>query len=289
MRDDPTFVEHIQRELRDVHWPGPEEIRARARRRSQRRIVVATVVLALGGVSAVAVAAPRQSPSPAQPAASASPTRHEISTDALLQPADLTQPVAPPSYPWQLSQSGLGEPVRLDSMLAECRTSQGLSLGWPMSIVSRSQTLLRQHPPGPRTEGDALVAQDLYRLTPEAATQLFTGLDDMIAPCTEWRSVGQLDSAGVISTIEVVHRWSVTQRGFAGDDAAILQDLRTAARDVKTGQTDGDAPPPEVLAVVRVGDTVSVLRLGYNGTEAELHRLAVAAAARMCAAANPPC
>ncbi|MBM7492474.1 hypothetical protein JOD64_003696 [Micromonospora luteifusca] len=289
MRDDPTFVEHIQRELRDVHWPGPEEIRARARRRSQRRIVVATVVLALAGVSAAAVAAPRKSPSPALPAASASPTRHEISTDALLQPADLTQLVAPPSYPWQLSQSGLGEPVRLDHLLAYCRTSQGLSEGWPMSIVSRSQTLLRQHPPGPRTEGDALVAQDLYRLTPEAATQLFAGLDDLIAPCAEWRSVGQLDTAGVLSTVEAVHRWAVTQRGFAGDDAAILRDSLTAARDVKTGQTDGDDPPPILLAVVRVGDTVSVLRLGYDGTEAELRQLAVAAAARMCAAANPAC
>ncbi|MFG1868965.1 hypothetical protein [Micromonospora arborensis] len=289
MRDDLPFVEQIHRDLRDVQWPAPEEIRFRARRRSQRRIVVATVVLALAGVSAVAVAAPRQSPSPDQPAASASPTRHEISTDALLQPADLTLPVAPPKYPWQLSQSGLGEPVLLDHLLADCRTSQGLSLGWPTSILSRSQTLLREHPPGPRNEGDALVSQDLFRLTPEAATQLFTGLDDMIAPCVEWRSVGTLDTAGVLSTIETVHRWAVTQRGFAGDDAAILRDSLTAARDVKTGQTDGDDPPPILLAVVRVGDTVSVLRLGYDGTEAELRQLAVAAAARMCAAANPAC
>ncbi|MBM0276546.1 hypothetical protein [Micromonospora tarensis] len=289
MRDDPTFVEQIHRDLRDVRWLGPEEIRSRARRRSQRNIVVATVVLALAGLSAAAVAAPRKTPSPAPPAASASPTQHEITTDALLQPTDVTQPVAPPKYPWQLSQSGLGEPVRLDHQLGYCRTSQGLSEGWQTSILSRSQTLLREHPAGPRTEGDVLVAQDLFRLTPEAATQFFSGLDDLIAPCTDWRSVGPLETAGVISTIETVHRWAVTQRGFAGDDAAILRDSLTAIRDVKTGQPIGDVPPPILLAVVRVGDTVSVLRLGYDGTEAELVQLAVAAAARMCAAANPPC
>jgi hypothetical protein len=32
-----------------------------------------------------------------------------------------------------------------------------------------------------------------------------------------------------------------------------------------------------------------VLRIGHDGTEAELMQLAVAAAARMCAAANPTC
>ncbi|MFG1914201.1 hypothetical protein [Micromonospora sp. NPDC048898] len=282
MRDDPSFVEQIHSDLQDVQWPAPEEIRSRARRRSQRRIIVATVVLTLVGASAVAVAAPRQSSPPAPPAAS--PTRHEITTDALLQPADLPQPADV-----QLSQSGLGEPVLLDHLLGACRTSQGRSEGWQPSILSRSQTLLRVHPPGPRTEGDDLVAQDLFRLVPEAATQLFTGLDDLIAPCAEWRSVGQMDTAGVISTVFAVHRWAVTQRGFAGDDAAILRDSLTAASDVKTGQKHGEDPAPVLLAIVRVGDLVSVLRLGYDGTEAELVRLAVAAAARMCAAANPPC
>ncbi|MGI5525476.1 hypothetical protein ACQEUX_31670 [Micromonospora sp. CA-259024] len=286
MRDDPTFVERVQRDLHDVRWLGPEEIRSRARRRSQRRIVVATVVLALAGVSAVAVAAPGTSPSPVLPAAapSASPTRHEITTDALLQPADLPQPVYV-----QLSQSGLGEPVLLDSVLGHCRTSQGLSDGWQPSILSRSQTLMRKPSTGMLVEGDALVMQDLFRLVPETATQLLATLDDLVAPCAEWRSAGPLETVGSTHTVEVVHRWAVVQRGFAGDDAAILRDSLTAARDVQTGQTFGHAPPPTLAAVVRVGDTVSVLRLAGDGTEAELRQLAVAAAARMCAAANPAC
>ena len=126
MRDDPTFVEQIHRDLRTCAGSEPEEIRARARRRSQRKIVVATVVLALAGVSAVAVAGAEDvvatgSAEPPRP----SPTRHEITTDALLQPADLPQQVDV-----QLSQSGLGEPVRLDRTCSSyCRTSQGRSDG----------------------------------------------------------------------------------------------------------------------------------------------------------------
>ncbi|MET8091894.1 hypothetical protein [Micromonospora sp. NPDC005220] len=284
MRDDPTLVEQIQRDLRDVRWLGPEEIRAQARRRSQRRIVVATVVLALAGVSAAAVAAPRTSPPVVQPAASASPTRHEITLDALLQPEDLPLPVYV-----ELSQAGLGEPVRLEDTLGRCRTSQGRSDGWQMSILSRSQTLMRKPTQGVLVPGDALVMQDLFRLTPETARQLFTSLDDLVAPCAEWRSVAQWDTPDTSHTAEVIHRWAVVQRGFAGDDAAILRDSLTGPRDVQTGQTLAKAPPPTLLAVVRVGDTVSLLRIADDGTEAKLRQLAVAAAARMCVAANPPC
>ncbi|MEU7917647.1 hypothetical protein [Micromonospora zamorensis] len=284
MRDDPTFVEQIRRDLLDVRWPSPEEIRARARRRSQRRIVVSTVVLALAGVSAVAVAAPRTSPPPVQPVASASPTRHEITTDALLQPAELSQQVEV-----QLSDSGLGEPVQLDHQLDYCRTSQGRSDGRKMSILSRSQTLVHKQSPSVATQSKGVLTQDLFRMVPEAATQLFAELDELVAPCAEWRSVGQVKTAEGIRTMEAVHRWAVVQRGFAGDDAAILRDSLTAPRDVQTGQPLADDPSPILMAVVRVGDTVSVLRPWAGGTEADLVQLAVAAAARMCAAANPPC
>ncbi|MGW5559115.1 hypothetical protein ACWER9_18075 [Micromonospora sp. NPDC003944] len=282
MRDDPTFVEQIQRDLQDVRWLGPEEIRARGRRRSQRRIVVAAVVLALAGGSAVAVAATRMPPVPGLPAAA--PIRHEITLDALLQPEDLPQPVYV-----ELSQAGLGEPVRLEDTLGRCRTSQGRSDGWQMSILSRSQTLMRKPTQGVLVPGDALVMQDLFRLTPETARQLFTSLDDLVAPCAEWRSVAQWVTPDTTHTAEVIHRWAVVQRGFAGDDAAILRDSLTGPRDVQTGQTLAKAPPPTLLAVVRVGDTVSLLRIADDDTEADLMQLAVAAAARMCAAANPPC
>ncbi|MET8039954.1 hypothetical protein ABZU25_03695 [Micromonospora sp. NPDC005215] len=286
MRDDPTFVERLQRDLRDVRWLNPEEIRSRGRRRSQRRIVVTTVVLALAGVSAVAVADPGQSPSPspALPVASAAPTRHEITTDALLQPADLAQQVDV-----QLSQSGLGEPVLLDHLLGACRTSQGRSDGWQMSILSRSQTLVPKRAPAILTEADGLVTQDLFRLTPDAAVQLLATLDDLVAPCAEWTSVGGYKAGGATGTGVATHRWTVVQRGFAGDGAALLRHTGSPPVDQKTGEPIGAAPRPTSTAVVRVGDLITVLSLGQAGTEPELRRLAEAAARRMCAAANPAC
>ncbi|WP_433552719.1 hypothetical protein ACQP08_04440 [Micromonospora zamorensis] len=284
MRDDPTFVEQIRRDLLDVRWPEPQEIRGRARRRSQRRIVVSTVVLALAGVSAVAVAAPRTSPPLVQPAAPASPTRHEITTDALLQPADLPQQVDV-----QLSQSGLGEPVLLDHMLGACRTSQGRSDGWQMSILSRSQTLVPKRAPEILTESDGLVTQDLFRLNPDAAVHLLATLDDLVAPCAEWVSVGGYTVAGATGTGAATHHWSVVQRGFAGDGAALLRHTGSPPVDQKTGAPIGAAPRPTTTAVVRVGDLITVLSLGQGGTELELRRLAEAAARRMCVAANPAC
>ncbi|MCG5444626.1 hypothetical protein NIE79_002784 [Micromonospora sp. NIE79] len=286
MRDDPTFVEQIHRDLRDVRWLAPEEIRSRGRRRSQRRIVVATVVLALAGVSAVAVAAPRKSSPPALPAAapSASPTQHEITTDALLQPADLPQQVDV-----QLSQSGLGEPVLLDHMLAVCRASQGHSPGWQYSILSRSQTLVPKRAAAILTESDGLVTQDVFRLAPDAAVQLLANLDDLVAPCAEWNSVGEYKVGGATGTGSATHRWAVVQRDFAGDGAALLRHTGSQPVDQKTGEPIGAPPRPTTTAVVRVGDLITVLSLGQAGTELDLRRLAEVAARRMCVAANPAC
>ncbi|WP_328380901.1 hypothetical protein OHQ88_22440 [Micromonospora zamorensis] len=284
MRDEPTFVEHVRRDLLDVRWPEPQEIRARARRRSQRRIVVSTVVLALAGVSAVAVAAPRTSPPLVQPAASASPTRHEITTDALLQPTDLPQPVDV-----QLSESGLRESIRLDQLLTYCRTDQGYPDGVPVSLLSRSQTLVRKNAPRAMTENDGLVTQDLFRLTPDGAAQLLSSLDDLIAPCREYRSVGPYQVGEASGTAEAVHRWTVTQRDFAGDGAVLLRHDVSQPRDQQTGKPIGDLPRPTSTAVVRVGDLITVLGVGQTGTEPELRRLAEVAARRMCLAANPPC
>ncbi|MEU8157815.1 hypothetical protein AB0B94_29530 [Micromonospora sp. NPDC048986] len=286
MRDDPTFVEQIQRDLGDVRWLGPEEIRSRARRRGQRRIVVATVVLALAGVSAVAVAAPRKSPPPVPPAAapSAAPTRHEIATEALLQPADLPQQVDV-----QLSQSGLGEPVLLDHMLAVCRKSQGRSAGWQYSILSRSQTLVPRRAAAILAESDGLVTQDVFRLTPDASVQLLANLDDTVAPCAEWTSTGEYKVGGATGTGSATHRWTVVERDFAGDGAALLRHTGSQPVDRKTGEPIGAAPRPTTTAVVRVGDLITVLSQGQTGTELDLRHLAEVAASRMCVAANPAC
>ncbi|MEV4811264.1 hypothetical protein [Micromonospora avicenniae] len=285
MRDELTFVDRVHQDLRDVRWPGPEEIRARARRRTRRSIAAATVLVALAGTSAVMLVAPRPATPPASSATPTMSPRTEITSDALLRPADLGLASASE----QLSESGLAEPVRIDDMLEVCRTSQGRSEG-RASRWSRSQTLLRERPAGVVLQpSDVLAMQDVYRLTPEGAESFFADLDETIAPCAQWRSVGPYETDGRTGTAEAVHKWAIVQRGFAGDDAVMLSHTVSQARDVKTGETFGDVPRPTYKAVVRVGDLIAVLGLGRDGTESELLQLAVVAAARMCRAANPGC
>ncbi|MBM0235618.1 hypothetical protein JNW91_29925 [Micromonospora sp. STR1_7] len=288
MRDDLAFVEQIQRDLRDVRWPEPQDIRAEGRRRSRRTALAATVVLTLAGVSAFVAAERGGEVAPPPVAASASPTapaRAEIALDSLLRPADLAQPAQV-----QLSESGLGEPVRVERMLGHCRETQGMTTGWQMSLWSRSQTLLRERPEGvDRPSSDLLLSQDLYRVTPDVAASFFGNLDQMLATCPEWRSVGPYTIAGQTGTAEVVHRWAVVQRGFAGDGAVLVRHSSSRARDQKTGETVGNVSRPTSTAVVRVGDLIAVLTPGRDGTEPELIRLAAVAASRMCLAANPPC
>ncbi|MER7888300.1 hypothetical protein ABTX15_00555 [Micromonospora sp. NPDC094482] len=287
MRDDLTFVEKVQRDLRDVRWPGPEEIRAQARRRSRHKVMAAsTAVLALAAASAIGVVAPGRFSTP--PTASVDPSvpvRAEITTEALLRPADLGLA----SADTQLTGSGLAEPIRIDDMLGACRTSQGLAQTWP-SRWSRSQTLLTERRDGvDLAPGDVLAMQDVYRLTPEGAKAFLADLDQIIAPCVQWRSVGPYESKGRAGTAEAVHQWRIVQRDFAGDDAAMVQHVVSGARDVKTGETFGDVPQPTYKAIIRVGDLVAVLGLGRSGTESELLQLATVAAGRLCQAANPSC
>ncbi|MGW3608378.1 hypothetical protein ACWD6N_00590 [Micromonospora sp. NPDC005163] len=288
MRDDLAFVERVHRDLRDVRWPEPQEIRARARRRNRRTAVTATVVLVITGASAVAVVGNGRGPTPPPVAASASPTapaRGEIAADALLQPANLAQPAQV-----QLSQSGLGEMVVVENMLGYCREEQGMAPAWQTSRWSRALTMLREPAEAADTgPDDFLLSQDLYRVTPEAAGSFFADLDRLVAPCAEWRSVGPYEVAGRKGTGTAVHQWAVVQRDFAGDGAALLRHTVSQPRDQKTGKAIGDEHSPTSTAVVRVGDLITVLSLGRNSSEPELRRLAVVAARRMCLAANPSC
>ncbi|MET8230055.1 hypothetical protein ABZS77_05165 [Micromonospora sp. NPDC005298] len=281
MRDELAFVERIHRELNDVRWPEPQEIRARARRRSRRTIVVATVALTLVGGSAAALAEGGRGPvrTPVA-AATLTPARGEIVDDSLLRPTDLAQ-----AAQRELSQSGLGEPILVDHLLGYCRESQGLTPVWKTSRWSRSQTLLREYRQGAATLGGVLLTQDLYRVTPELAKSFLADLDGMVAPCAEWRGVGPYEVAGETGVGEAVHRWAVVDRNFAGDEASLVR--HTVSR--STGAPAGDEPQSTSTAIVRVGDLIAVLSVGQDGTEADLRRLATVAAGRMCLAANPSC
>lgn len=288
MRDDVRLVELVHQGLREVRWPEPTEIRATAGRRSRRTAVAAAAaVLAVASVSAVVVGR-AGAPSPA-----ASVGGHaEIPTEAMLDPADV-----PVRSDERLGDTGLGERVRVDDVLAGCGRDQGLSPATTESRISRSQSLIGSETvPGFAPYRRPVVSQDVYRLA--TADRVFAELDRLVAACGAWRQVSLIQGDAGTVTATVVHSWTVVARGFAGDQAVLLRHTVSVPPDSATGRPVGVPPGPEYRVVVRVGDLVTVLvpgeplRPGVPGstvTEAGLLEVGRAAADRMCVAANPGC
>ncbi|MGC1214094.1 MAG: hypothetical protein WA890_22885 [Micromonospora sp.] len=294
MRND--FVELVHRNLRDVRWPEPTEIRARARRRSRHTAVAtAAAVLVVASISTVVVGrAGTHAPSPAAVPRPAAGGHAEIPVEAMLTPADV-----PVKSDERLGDTGLGERVRLDDVLRTCAQDQGLPADETVSRYSRSQTLIGTAAvSGFAPNRRPVVSQDVYRLEAGTASRVFAELDRLVAACPSWQAVSPVQGDEGMVTAPVVHRWTVAARDFAGDQAALLRHTTSVPVDAATGKRVGIPPPPEETVVVRVGDLVSVLvpgeplRPGVPGntvTEAGLLDIARAAAGRMCAAANPGC
>lgn len=282
MRDrKPTLTDRIVTDLSTVRWPEPAEIRAQARRRTRRQVAgAAAVLLLVVGTSAV-VFGPAALPDPHRVDASVTgPSPHvEIPLEALLQPDDLSERSEPP-----LTTSGLAERFRVDNgVLAACRQAQGLPAGSAPSLWSRSQTMMRNRPGG----YDVLVSQDVYRVEPQVAVRFFADLEGEVATCANWRSVGPIRWQGQMITRSLVHSFTLLDRDFTGDEAAVLRHSISQSRNEDTGEPLRE-PSSIDLAVVRVGDLVTVINPDpATTTRDELRRLGRVAAARMCVAANP--
>ncbi|MGC4786564.1 hypothetical protein ACLQ22_01780 [Micromonospora sp. DT178] len=287
MRDEMTFVEQVHRDLRDVRWPEPAEIRARARRRSRRTAALAAVaVLVVVSASAVAVGDRSGqrglSPAASPPRPAAPVARVEIPPAALLQQDDLTARSG-----LQLSEAGLGGTVDVGTALGRCAARRESGVPAQETWVSRSQTVLRPATGGGRL-GDVLVVQDLHRMRGDGAARFLDGLRRQLTVCREWRELRSIEWGGESVTVEDVHRWDVPRRDFAGDESLLLRHSVSATLDPVDGRAPGRPSVPDATVVVRVGDLVSVLILEPTA-EADLVRLAGLAARRMCAAANPSC
>ncbi|MFE9959554.1 hypothetical protein [Micromonospora sp. NPDC005299] len=292
MRDDVTFVELLHRDLREVRWPEPAEIRAAARRRSLRTAAAAAAaVLVVASVSAVVVG---RAGTPGPPPAATAGGRAEIPVEAMLTPADV-----PAKSDERLGDTGLGERVRVDDILRACGQERGLPADDTASLYSRSQTLMGTV----EVDGFApyrrpVVSQDVYRVEAAAAGQIFADLDRLAAACAGWQQVSSVQGDAGTVTATVVHHWAVAASGFAGDQAILLRHSMSVQVDPATGEPVGIPPRPEERLVVRVGDLVTVLVPeeplqpdvpGSTVNQAQLLDVARTAAHRMCVAANPGC
>ncbi|MET8249951.1 hypothetical protein [Micromonospora sp. NPDC005197] len=288
MRDDDlAFVERVHRDLRDVRWPEPEEIRATARRRRRRTVALAAVAV-LAAVTGPAYAMTERTSAPptaALPAATQSPARAEIPLDSLLTVTEV-----PVKSAVQLGEAGLGEAVRLDPTLQRCGDDRGVPGVPAYSRYSRSQTLL-----SPTKDGAAPVrvelSQDVYRLDPLVGARVFTHLRALLDACPEWHLAESIVVAGETTPNESKHAWETAASNFAGDESILVRHVPFAPRGPASGRTLQRSRPFGMTVVVRVGDLITVLEpnpdLGLR--DADLEALGRTAARRMCAAANPAC
>ncbi|MEV1147252.1 hypothetical protein, partial [Micromonospora sp. NPDC049799] len=256
-----------------------------------RQGVACAAVLVVVSGSAALTAGRIREPVAASGGPAAGPSRAEIPLEALVPAADLPEPAEPP-----LIQSGIGEPVRVDDMLMACLKDKGIAAEWATSRYSRSQTVLRSRPAGDPA-GEPLLRQELYRIRPEAAGEVFDGLDRAIRACPTVRDTVMAGWRDQIVPVAVERSWTVLDRDFAGDRSVLVRYRMSPV----PGERVAVGPEETLRAVVQVGNLVTVLKpAGYQLTvptdfppvltRAELRELARTAAARLCVAvADPPC
>ncbi|WP_319458990.1 hypothetical protein [Micromonospora sp. RTP1Z1] len=291
MRDeDLTFVELVHRDLRDVRWLEAAELRARGSRRSRRATVAAAaVVLAAVCGSTVALAGAAREPAVTAPASRSGAA--EIPVEALLSRTDPELRALGATADMELGDSGMAEPVRVDALLDVCAREHGEPARTLVSRYSRSRNLLRHSSPDRPDSVYPVLAQDIYRMTPDAAAQVFDDIDRHTSVCAAWeQTVPNMVKGEVSGTKQLLQRWQVVDRNFAGDRAVLLRHTESEGTSTHIVRPDQQL---NVRMVVQVGDVVTVLAPEVGvvpwTTDEQLRTLARGAAARMCAAADPPC
>ena len=300
MHEDLSFVDRLHRDLREVRWAEPEEIRGRARRRSRRTAALAaTAVLAVLSGSAYAVAGWSGPPVPSvagTPVWTATPARAEVPQEALLSPQDVPLKtgvrLARPAWARRYGSTRCWSRAAVSGA---CRRRRSRPLFW-------SQTLLR-----PATDRSRRRVRCSAR-TSTASTRVvgqqpFGAVTLLLDACAEWQVTGSVLLAGRTVPTVSRHRWELPVSGFAGDESMMLRHVTLAPQSRADGKTVAVAPPIEVTMLVRVGDLVTVIGTGpgtvkddVDGTRPgpglsypDLEALGRTAARRLCVAADPPC
>ncbi|PSK65352.1 hypothetical protein B0E53_02723 [Micromonospora sp. MH33] len=295
--DDVTFVELVHRELRTVRWPEPAELRALGSRRNRRAAVAAAAVVlaAICGSTVALAGAARQ---PAVTVAASPSGAGEIPVEALLSRSDPELRALDPTADMELGDSGLEEPVRVDGLLDTCAREHGEPVRTLVSRYSRSRNLLGHRLPDQPNSVYPVLVQDIYRMTPDGAAQIFADLDRHTTVCAAWeQAVPKMVKGEVAGTRQLLQRWQVVDRDFAGDRAVLLRHTESEGTSSQIVRPDQQL---DVRMVVQVGDLVTVLAPEIGGivyptgvvprtTDEQLRTLARGAATRMCLAANPRC
>ena len=213
---DLAFVELVQRQLRDVRWAEPAELRATGSRRRRRATAAAAarVVVVVGGSTAALAGVARGPAVTSAPASASGPA--EIPVEALLSGTDPAVRDVRADTDMELGDSGLQEPVQVDGSLDACAREHGEPVRTVVSRYSRSRSLFGHRWPGQPDSIYPVLAQDIYRLTPGGAAAVLDDLERHVSVCASWdQAVPRILKGEVSGTQQLVQRWRVTDRNLA--------------------------------------------------------------------------
>ncbi|MBF9135549.1 hypothetical protein I0C86_42680 [Plantactinospora sp. S1510] len=282
MRDPGNLPQLLARDLAGVTWLAPDEIRARARRRTVRKVAAAPVVLLMVMTSLWLLAGPGRDRglvgdpvgdggAPLGPSAAAVP--------GWFGPEDLAQPddvgagytlenehaFAPGEYPaWTFS-------------LEHCDAYP------PLNVTAfRSYTWMRINIVALKGDdtGTTDVHTELTRYPVPIADQVMTDVRRVVQTCGDFGY-----ASGEASTEErparTRHTYTIESQDFAGDDSLLIRQV-TESRDARTGELlPGDESLlVTILTVVRVEDRVEVLQTYLNDAD-RMRKIATKAARRL--------
>lgn len=275
MRDPGELPRLLARDLADVRWPQPTQIRARGRRRTLRTVAVAPLALVLLLASVWLVVRPSHqdaTPPPVGSTPTVSLPAGWFGPDALVQPADVGE-----GYHLDNEHAfAPGEDPSWSFSMKQCPAYSALGIAEPHPYTWRRINIVTEQASG---GGDRDVFANLTRYPATVGQQVMTDARRAVAACPEYSYAG-----GEGSTDErparTVHRRTLLQEGFAGDDSLMTRHTYHTV-DARTGERLTNVQEGTALTVaLRVGDRVEVLET-YHDDPAWLREIAVRAARRL--------
>jgi hypothetical protein len=314
MRDGtpPPLADRLAGELSTVEWLTPEQIRARARRRTRLSLLAAPVVVLLlvGSLwtlihgDDVRAGVPASAPLRPQPTEASTTLAgggydegvrgsNPVLTPRLTRGVSTTPSSGswvPPEAVLHPTDSGeefqtrdehtfsAGEhPAWIFDLSAGCPAYATLDIvAHRRHLFMRVRTLVGQT----GTTATSAVYVQTGRFPAEDARQVLTDVRTVLAVCASYQAP---TTAMTGITVETVHTWSTLDDGFAGDDSLLLRHEM-----VPVTLTEQAGPSVVSYAVIRVSDLVSVLYSLDDDAE-RMRQIAIRAAQRLCFTERTSC
>jgi hypothetical protein len=301
-----TLTDRLASDLAAVRWADTAQIRARARRRTRRKVLAAPIAVMLVLVGGWGVysglgghrSGPAVHPTDPPVTASGTPGAGQIMSSG--PPTGTPTAVTPTDPAWipaeaMLRPEDVGDSYHLDNEYTYQPATQP-TWAFPTRCPGFDDLHITAYERYRFTRGHIIVPDDdtgspngsifvdTERYTAADAVQIITDIRRAVQTCA--RNTGSTEASSDARPAHSVTEWSITDSDFAGDQSLLIRQTVTSIED-STGQQIGDVLV-ENYAAIRVGSLVTILQLSSENP-GKLKPLAAKAAHRLCVAAVPHC